>query len=399
MKYHSLMFPIIIATAAVSCGKKEDPNAAMANAAKPYPVVKVETKNITGYTEYAADIQGKVNNAVRAKIQGYITQVLVDEGQYVKAGQPLFRLETNILNENADAARSGISSAKANVQTAKAAVQAAQVEVDKLKPLVAKNIISNVQLQTAQANLASAKAQLSQAQAAEAQAVANYKSVEANINYSIIRAPISGVVGKINFREGSLVGPSDATAITTVSDTKELYVYFSMNEKEYLDFLEGSVGATVPEKLKNMPMVDLILANGQPYSEKGRIQTVTGQIDQTTGTIQFRVLFNNEAKLLSNGNSGRIRIPKLYNKVLAIPESSTYEQQQIVYAYKVDKGVANPVTIKVRDRVEGYIVLESGLKLGDEIVAQGVSSLQPETKIIPKVINMDSLVQAVKPIF
>lgn len=353
MKYYSLMFPIIIATTAISCGKKEDANAAMANVAKPYPVVKVETKNITGYTEYAADIQGKVNNAVRAKIQGYITQVLVDEGQFVKAGQPLFRLETNILNENADAARSGISSAKANVQAAKAAVQAAQVEVDKLKPLVAKNIISNVQLQTAQANLASAKAQLSQAQAAETQAVANYKGVEANINYSIIRAPISGVVGKINFREGSLVGPSDATAITTVSDTKELYVYFSMNEKEYLNFLEGSVGATVPEKLKNMPMVDLILANGQPYSEKGRIQTVTGQIDQTTGTIQFRVLFNNEAKLLSNGNSGRIRIPKLYNNVLVIPESSTYEQQQIVYAYKVDKGVANPTSIDCNSRCIG----------------------------------------------
>ena len=235
----------------LSCKKEEEKK----DGPKPYPVVAVETKNVTGYDEYPASIKGVVNNDVRAKIQGYITQVLVDEGQYVTAGQPLFRLETNMLTENADAAKSGISAAQANVQASKAAVNAAQVEVNKLKPLVEKNIISNIQLQTAIANLAKAQAQLSQAIASQQQASANYKSVQANINYSIIKAPISGVVGKLPLKIGSLVGPTDATPLTTISDTRSVFAYFSLNEKEYLDFLEKSYGATIPEKIKNLPMV------------------------------------------------------------------------------------------------------------------------------------------------
>ena len=208
------------------------------------------------------------------------------------------------------------------------------------------------------------------------------------------------MVGKINFREGSLVGPTDATAITTVSDTSELYVYFSMNEKEYLNFLKDTEGATLPEKLRNIPSVDLIMANGESYSEKGRIQTVTGQIDAVTGTIQFRVLFNNANKILSNGNSGRVRIPKMYDKVAVIPESATYEQQGFVYAYKVDKNnIVNNTKINVTARIDNMIIVEDGLKKGDKIVAQGVATLKPETKIAPQQVKLDSLLKAIKPIF
>ncbi len=132
----------------ISCKKQEEKK----DGPKPYPVISVETRNVKGYDVYPAAIKGVVNNDVRAKIQGYITRVLVDEGQYVTAGQPLFRLETNMLSENADAAKSGITAAQANVSAARAAVNAAQVEVNKLKPLVEKNIISNVQLQTALSN-------------------------------------------------------------------------------------------------------------------------------------------------------------------------------------------------------------------------------------------------------
>ncbi len=113
-----------------------------------------------------------------------------------------------------------------------------------------------------------------------------------------------------------------------------------MNEKEYFDFLEKSVGASVPEKIKNLPMVELQLANGSIYPEKGRIEAITGSIDPTTGTIQFRAGFKNPQKLLSNGNSGSIRFPKAYDNVLVVPESATYEQQGIVYVYKVEKDTA-----------------------------------------------------------
>ena len=394
----------------ISCKKKEEKKQ---EGPKEVPVVEVQQRNVTGYQSFPASIQGRVNNDVRAKIQGYITQVLVDEGQYVTKGQPLFRLETNTLNQSADAARagigaaqSGVAAAKANVSAAQAAVNASQVEVNKLIPLVQKNIISAVQLETAKANLSRAQAQLAQAQAAQAQAAAgvsqasaNYKGVQANIDYSVIRAPISGVLGKLPFRVGSLVGPNDPTPLTTVSDTSGIFAYFSMNEREYLDFLENAYGATVPEKLRNMPMVELELANGSLYGEKGKIEAVTGQIDPTTGTIQFRVSFTNASKLLSNGNSGTIKVPKLYNKALVVPESATFEQQGLVYVFKVEKDTAKNVMIGVTDRVNNLVVVKDGIKKGEKIVAQGVGTLKPGTAVKPKPANFDEIVNAIKPIF
>jgi len=409
MKNTIIIFSLAMLSA-VSCKKKEEKKP---DGPKEVPVVAVEQRNVTGYQSFPASIQGRVNNDVRAKIQGYITQVLVDEGQYVSKGQPLFRLETNTLSQSADAARagigaaqSGVAAAKASVNAAQAAVNAAQVEVNKLIPLVQKNIISNVQLETAKANLSRAQAQLSQARAAElqanagvSQATANYRGVQANIDYSVIRAPISGVIGKLPLKVGSLVGPTDATPLTTVSDTSGVFAYFSMNEKEYLNFLEDSYGATVPEKLRNMPMVELELANGSTYSKKGKIEAVTGQFDQNTGTIQFRVSFPNAAKLLSNGNSGTIKVPKLYDQALVVPESATFEQQGLVYVYRVEKDTAKNVLIGVTDRVNNLVVIKDGIKKGEKIVAQGVGQLKPNSAVKPKPANFDEIVNAIKPIF
>ena len=406
---NKLVLVAFSALSLASCKKKEEKK----NGPKAVATVKVETRNVTGYTEFPATIQGRVNNDVRAKIQGYITQVLVDEGQFVTKGQPLFRLETNVLTESAAAARAGVgaarssaSAADANVKAAQAAVNVAQVEVNKLRPLVEKNIISSVQLQTAQANLARAQAQVGQAIAARqqagagiAQAQASYQGVKANIDYSVIRAPISGVVGKLNMRTGSLVGASDPTPITTISDTSGLFAYFSMNESEYLDFLHDSYGATVAEKLKNMPAVDLVLANGETYGEKGRIEAVTGQIDATTGTIQFRVSLPNPQKLLSNGNTGTIRIPKLYSNSLVVPESATYEQQGKVYVYKVEKDTAKNYPVTVTDRVNNLVLVKDGLKKGETIVAEGVGSLRPNSAVKPQPTTYDAILEKLKPIF
>ena len=393
---HKLVILSVAALSLVSC-KKEAPKE---DGPKPFPVVQVEARNLTGYQTFPATIEGRVNNDVRAKIQGYITQLLVDEGQYVTKGQPLFRLETNILSQNAAASKAGIGAAESNIAAAQAAVNAANVEVNKLKPLVEKNIISNVQLQTAQANLAQAQAQLQQARAARSQAVANYKGVEANIEYSIIRAPISGVIGKLPLKVGSLVGPSDQMPLTTISDTSEIFAYFSMNEKEYFDFHEKSPGSSMPEKIKNLPMVELQLANGSLYPEKGRIEAITGQIDPTTGTIQFRAAFSNPQKLLSNGNSGTIRFPQPYDNVLVVPESATYEQQGIVYVYKVDKGdTARNVVVNVIDRIDNLALIKSGVTKGEKVVAAGTGGLKPGTAIKPKPVKMDSLVQSIKPKF
>lgn len=372
-----------------SCKNKPSGNMQQA---KPYPVVEVVQKNITGYQEFPTQIQGVNNNAVRAKIQGYITKVLVDEGQQVSKGQVLFRLETNTLNQSASAAQAGMKASKANIEAAKASVNAAKVEVNRLKPLVERNIISSVQLETANANLKSAQSQLAQAQAGYSRSSASYQEVQANIGYSVIRAPISGTVGKINQREGSLVGPNSQMPFTTVSQTNQVYAYFAMNERQYLDFLYQTEGKTTEDKLKNTPEVTLVLANGQTYEETGRIEAVTGQIDPNSGTVQFRASFKNENKILSNGNSGTIKIPQEHKNVMVVPEQATYEQQGYVYVFKVVQDTVRSTRIEVSARINNLALVANGLKTGDQVVAQGVGILRDGAAIKPQPVRLDSIV-------
>jgi len=363
------------------------------------PTVEAALKDVVVFHSYPVRIEGTVNNDVRAKISGYITKVYVDEGQAVSAGQPLFKLETNIQSQNANAGQAAINAAQANIEAAQAAVNAAQVEVNKLIPLVEKNIISNIQLETARANLKKAEGQLEQARANKGQAKANYNATIANINFGVVRSPISGIVGAINMREGSLVSPNDQTPITTVSETKDVYAYFSMNESEYFDFLEKTEGKNIAAKLKNLPPVELILPNGQPYAHKGKIHTVTGQINPNTGTIQFRATFPNQEGLLSNGNSGVIKIPQHIKGATVVPESATFEQQGATYVYQVFGDSVTNTPVKILSRENNLALIASGIKVGDKVVAQGVSKLRPGSKIKAIPTQIDSIIQAIKPIF
>ncbi|MCB4807189.1 efflux RND transporter periplasmic adaptor subunit [Tamlana sp. 62-3] len=351
----------------LSCGNSEQKQAAQAPPAT-FPVAKVEQKTVTGYNEYPATIEGVVNSDVRAKTTGYLEKVFVDEGQKVRKGQPLFKLETQSLSQDASAA--------------KARVNQAQVEVDKLIPLVEKNIISPVQLETAKANLAQAKA--------------SYSSVSENINYATIKSPINGYVGAINFREGALISPNDATPLTTVSEIEQVYAFFSFNEAQYIDHLQRSEGRTKAERIERSPDLTLILANGTEYSEKGRIQTSTGQINQSTGTIQIRAAFNNPNEILTNGNSGKIKFPIEYKDAVVVPQSATFEQQGNVMIYKLgaDNKVGTSI-LKVKGSVDNLYVVESGLKANDKIVVSGVGKLRNGQEITPQEMDFD---EAIKPI-
>lgn len=366
---------------------------------KPYPVVAAEMKEINGFYSFPTDIAGKNNNQVRSKIQGYIKQVFVEDGQKVTAGQVLFRIETNVQNQNADASRAQITAMEASIKAAEANVMAAQVEVDKLTPLVEQGIISNIQLETARANYLKAKGQQSQAMANKEVAKANYQGVMETIGYSIIKSPINGVVGKINYREGALVSPSDPQPITTVSDVSKIYAYFSLTEKQYINFFQMYEGKDLNEKLSNVPPIDLVLANGSLFEEKGKVETATGQIDPGTGTIQFRVAFENKNGLLSNGSTGSLRIPRSYGNVLVIPESSTFDQQGFTYIYKVVNDTTVSAVIEVKDRVNNFAIVSIGLNAGEKVIASGVNTLKPGTAIKPNPVNMDSVVNNIKPVF
>lgn len=372
MKHHKLLTLSLFLIIA-SCAKSEKPKTATVKRPVPsFPVVKIQSKTVTGYQEYPTSIEGLVNNAVRAKVSGYVQKVLVDEGEKVRKGQILFKLETQSLSQDAGAA--------------KARINVAQVEVDKLIPLVKKNIISAVQLETAKANLAQAKA--------------NYSSVSASIGYATIKSSVDGYVGAINFREGALVSPADPTPLTTVSDISKVYAFFSLNETQYLDFLQNAAGKNLSEKLANYPAVNLILANGSLYTEKGKIQTSSGQINQNTGTVSFRAIFNNPNQLVTNGNSGKIQIPIIHENATVIPQKSTYEQQGNIMVFKLDK--ENKVVtsiIKVKATVGNLYVLESGLDLEDEIVVSGVGKLRNGMAISPQVTPFDKAIEPIATLF
>jgi membrane fusion protein (multidrug efflux system) len=244
--------------------------------------------------------------------------------------------------------------------------------------LVAKGIIGQVQLQTAEARLV--------------QAQASYNSVAASIDYATIKSPVNGYVGAIPYRQGALVSPSDPTPLTTVSMIDDVYAYFAINERDYLNFIQDTEGANLGEKIKNFPAVELRMVNGSVYKEKGKIETVTGQVSTSTGTVNFRARFPNSNRLLSNGNSGSIMIPKTYEQAVVIPESASFEQQGKIYIYKVQGDtVAVSTIIEVTDRIENLIVVASGLKAGERIVAQGVGSLRNNTPIAPDPVPFDSI--------
>ena len=353
---------------------KDAPSNPQASQAPPaaFPVATIETKTVTGYAEYPTNIQGIINSAVRAKTSGYIQEVLVDEGEKVRKGQPLFRLETQSLSQDANAA--------------KASVNAAQVEVDKLIPLVEKDIISEVQLETAKANLS--------------QAEANYNSISANIGYATVKSPVDGYVGAINLREGSLVSPSDTTPLTNVSEISQVYAFFSLNEAQYINYLQNAEGKSKAERIKNIPEVSLVLANGKIYSEKGKIQTSTGQINQNTGTVNIRAIFNNPNEILTNGNSGNIRIPSEYKDAIVVPQSATYEQQKDIMIYTLgENNTAKATLIKVSATVDNLYVVSSGLKAGDKIIVSGVGKLRNDTPITPNEVSFDSITKPISPLF
>lgn len=361
-----------MATLFVMGCKNGGQQAAPAAQALPFPVTHVAQQTVTTYNSYPVTIEGIVSSAVRPKVTGYIQKVLVDEGQKVRKGQALFTLETQSLSQDAEAA--------------KAAVNVAQVEVDKLVPLVEKGIISKVQLETQKARLA--------------QAQSNYNSIRANIGYATVKSPVDGYVGSIPYRQGALATPNDPMPLTTIADISQVYAYFSMGEAEYLDFLKDTQGTDLQEKIKNIPPVHLVLANGETYAQEGKIQTVTGQVDRNTGTVSFRAIFDNPNQLITNGNSGTVQIPVTHDNVLVVPLQSVFEQQGNRFIYTVDgENKVQSTLIQVSAETKNLAVVTSGVQKGETIVASGLGKLRKGMAIVPQEVPFDSIAKPLETLF
>jgi len=362
-----------------SCSsKKDNAAAALSSGNKMYGVIIVAPRTTVIYSNFPATIQGQQNVEIRPKIDGYIQAIYVDEGAVVKKGQLLFRILAPSYQQD-------VNTALANIKIAEADLNAAQMQVNQVTPLVEKDIISRYALQSAQYSLQSK-------QAALAQANAMLMNARTSLSYTTIYSPADGVVGIIPFKIGSLVSSTTTQPLTTVSNIQHIYAYFSINEKQQLDFLTNTKGKTLEEKLASLPPVTLLLSNGIPYDQKGRIETIGGLVNAATGSVAFRATFSNPTGLIRSGSSATVQVPQTVDSALLVPQSATYQIQGKLFTYVTARdSTIHSTAIQVNSSTPGhsYVVMK-GLTQGDKIVVDGIGNLQEGLHIIPKLVNADS---------
>ncbi|WP_290099949.1 efflux RND transporter periplasmic adaptor subunit [uncultured Muribaculum sp.] len=364
MKFKAIKPVGMLVTAAtamslVSCGSKQQQQMQM-------PAPQIATITV-GYgtsdveSGYPATLKGKTDIDIRPQVTGFITKVCVDEGQQVHKGQVLFQLDPVQF-------QAAVESAEAQVRLAETSLATAQLTADNKRKLFDKNIISEYEWQLAANSLAQAKSQLS---AAKAQLV----SAKKNLAYTVVTAPSNGIIGSIPNREGSLASPSSAQPLTTVSDNSQIYAYFSLNEKDILKLAQNGA-KSLNSSVSQMPEVSLRLANGEIYPEKGKVATVSGVIDNTTGAATVRALFENKSGMLRSGSTGMVLIPQSTDSVLLIPQKATFEMQDRKFVYVVnDSNIVStqPITVSPVTDGKNFVVL-SGLQPGQRIAVEGIGT-------------------------
>ncbi|MEJ7589443.1 MAG: efflux RND transporter periplasmic adaptor subunit [Ferruginibacter sp.] len=305
----------------------------------------------------------------------------MDEGAHVRKGQSLFQI-------NSRAYQSQLSNARASLAAAKANLVNAQINVSKLTPLVQNNVISDVQLKTAQSSYDATSANVSQAQAV-------VRNAEINLGYTMIKAPVDGYIGRIPHKTGSLVGTTTMEPLTVISELNKVSVYFSLSENDFFQFKNQFPGKTIEEKIKRMPPVELVLSDGSVYPEKGKVEIVAGQFSNTIGSISFRASFDNKNGLLRSGNTGKVRIPRSLTDALIIPQEATFELQDKVFVFTVgdsSKVTSKPLTIAGTSG--NYYLVLGGVKAGERIVFTGLDRLRDGAVIQAQPMSLDSLLKA-----
>ena len=341
---------LLLCCMVAATGCKQAPPAQMETE---YEVMTVSPADRMISSAYSATIRGRQDIDIYPQVSGTLTKVCVTEGQRVKNGQTLFIID-QVPYEAA------LQTAVANVESAKASLATAQLTYDS----------------TAKNSLLAAKAQLAQAKAQEV-------SARNNLSYTVVKSPADGVVGTLPYRVGALVSSALAQPLTTVSDNSDMYVYFSMTDNQLLGLIRQY--GSKEEALKNMPAIDLQLNDKSAYSERGQIESISGVIDRSTGTVSLRAVFPNKEGLLHSGGAGNVIVPVQKTAALTIPQAATFEIQDKRYVYKVVDGKAQSSQVQVT-RVNGgrEFIVDEGLAPGDVIVAEGVGLLREGTPVKAK---------------
>lgn len=339
---------------------------------KNYPTTQPMRVDTSYYTNYVCDIKSRKNVEIRARVSGYLEHIHIDEGNKVGKGQLLFSISSQEYREEA-------LKAKAALKSAMAEAKSAELNLQNVKLLVSKNTVSKVEQEMAETRLEALRAKVEEAQAHESQALLKLSLTE-------IRAPFDGVIDRIPSKVGSLI--EAGSLLTTISDNEEVFAYFNISEKEYLDFSMNM------KEYDATSDISLILANDQAYAHAGKIETIEGEFDKEIGSIAFRVRFPNPEKILKNGSSGKIKLKRKIKDALVIPQKSTVEIQDKIYVYVVNE--AGKIAMKSfvpKARISHLYIIEKGLQPSDKIVYEGLQEVKEGQTISPTLLSMETIMQ------
>ncbi|MCT4648281.1 MAG: efflux RND transporter periplasmic adaptor subunit [Carboxylicivirga sp.] len=344
------------------CSKKVDDNKEEAN----YKLIKLKERTSISLLSFPASIKGKQDIAIVSQVSGYITKVAVREGQKVKKNDVLFIIDRSPYQATFDAAQAKVAVEEGNVANV-------LLSYNNTLKLSEKAIVSEIELQDKKNQLMSAKAQLKLAQS-------ELKLAGVNLNFTIIKSPSDGVVGKLPYREGAFVSPMMHENLTMISDNSEMFVYFSVSENKIQSQIKkyGDLNGV----LRNMPALALQLNNGDLYAYKGRVESISGVIEKHTGAVSVRAVFPNPDQLLMSGGVGNVLVFEEYKDVIVIPRAATYELQDKICVFKEEKMLAKSkiIEVKATQNDQEYIV-SKGLVAGDKIIAEGAGLLKENTSL------------------
>lgn len=377
---NSVLVALILCAGAVgltSCNSGRTEESELQSKGIALPVLRIDTSDATTVKSYLGTIEGKVNVEIRPQVVGVLQEIYVDEGVFVEKGEKLFKIDASSYQEE-------LNNAIANQNVAKAKLENAKLEVERLRPLVENDVISPVRLESALSDYEVAKATLDQAGAA-------VRGAEISKDYTIITAPVSGYIGRIPKRIGNLVSSSDKEPLTVLSDVQEVYVYFSMNEADFLYFTklkakEDSIKGIEYDKRHrlNFPDVSLILADGEEYSSKGVVDAINGQVDRNTGAISLRATFPNEKNILRSGSTGTLKVSESKEGVIQVPQIATSQLQDRTFVFVLNKeNKAETRNVKIGGKSKDQYIITEGLKVGDRVILSGLDKITEGSAILP----------------
>lgn len=359
---------LLTAFALASCGNTNQDDTA-SNEQNHVPVTVLASYDIDLKQEIVADIQAQQNIEIRARVDGFLETIHVDEGQTVQKGQLLFSLADQEY-------RVAVVRNQADLANAKAEVEGAQIELERVKDLVDKKVVSPTEQKLAKAKLDAALAKMSSNQA-------ELEKAQIKLEFTKIRAPFDGIVDRLPLKRGSLI--KEGTELTTLSDISKVFAYFYLTERQYLNFAKGKVGLQIDQK----DTVELVLADGAVYPQAGKIEAMQGQFDEATGSLSFRARFPNQAKLLKHGATGKVRFANHLDQAVLVPQKATFEVQDKIFVFLVDSaGILKVRSFEPQARYQDFYVVKTGLQAGDRVVYEGFQSLKEGDKVQPQLITL-----------